>query len=51
MKTVKYVGDYEAHLPSLGKFVKPGDELEVDDDFVNVLFILVENTQTEGDKE
>lgn len=53
MKTVKYVGDYEAHLPSIGVFVKPGDEIEVDDDFVNGLFVLVEENEAQklkGDK-
>ncbi len=42
MKKVKYVGQYEANLPTLGIAVTPGDVIDVDDNFENVLFVLVE---------
>ena len=49
MKNVKYVGTYEAYLPTLGIYVVPGDVIEVEDDFESVLFVLAENaTVTEA---
>ena len=47
MKNVKYVGSYEAFLPTIGKQVIPGDVIEVEDDFENVLFVLVEENAPE----
>ena len=44
MKHVKYIGTYEAYLPTLGVYVVPEDVIEVEDDFENVLFILAEST-------
>ena len=41
MKKVKFIGAYEALLPTLGITVKPEDVIEVEDDFDNVLFLLV----------
>lgn len=38
MKKVKYKGDLPALLPTLGIEVKPGDVIEVPDDFVNANF-------------
>lgn len=44
MKKVKYTGDLPATLPTLGLEVKPGQEIEVPDDFNNALFVdVVEN--------
>ena len=45
MKKLKYVGQYEADLPTLGIAVTPGDVIEVEDNFENVLFVLVEEVK------
>lgn len=37
-KNVKYVGEPDADLPSLGLFVRKGDVISVPDDFENGLF-------------
>lgn len=50
MKKVKYVGEFEAVMPSLNVSIKPGDIIEVDDDFYNSNFIPVEDTKKKGDK-
>jgi len=41
LKKVKYIGDYDADLPTLGIAVVPGDVIEVEDTFESVLFLLV----------
>lgn len=38
MKKVKYVGDTEVALTTLGLVVKNGDVVDVPDDFANELF-------------
>lgn len=38
MKSVKYVGELGADLPSLGLFVVKNDVIDVPDDFENGLF-------------
>jgi hypothetical protein len=48
MKNVQYVGSYEAFLPTISKYVNPGDVIEVEDDFDNVLFVLVEENVPEA---
>jgi len=43
MKNVRYVGTYEVYLPTLGLYAAPQDVIEVEDDFENHLFVLVED--------
>lgn len=50
MKKVKFIGEDEKILPTLGITVKPGDELDVPDDFANALFVSVEDSRKKGDK-
>ncbi|GEM_PF-5873463 len=45
MKSVKYMAEYDGNLPSLGISVKPGDVIEVEDDFDNALFVLVDDAE------
>lgn len=50
MKKVKYTGEFEAVMPSLGITVKPDDVIEVDDDFSNSNFTPIEEVKKKGDK-
>ncbi len=51
MKKVRYEGEEEKILPTLGIKVNKGDEVDVPDDFANIHFILVGNKQIKkGDK-
>lgn len=50
MRKVKYIGEIEAILPNLGISIKPGQEIEVDEDFNNTLFVPVEEIKTEKGK-
>lgn len=50
MRKVKYIGETEAILPHLGVAVKPGEEIEVDEDFNNTLFVPIEEVKVEKRK-
>lgn len=48
---VKYVGDVDLLITNLHKVVKPGEVLDVDDKFDNVLFVPIEEeTKKEAKK-
>lgn len=48
MKTVRYVGAWEADLVTIGLHVKPGDIIEVPDTFESASFIPVKNAPTKA---
>lgn len=51
---VKYVGEIDVMIPTLGIQVKKGDEIEVPEDFSNANFVPVEekvNSKKKGDNE
>lgn len=50
-KRVRYVGDHEVVIMSTGQVVKPGDEIDVDDAFVNALFVPVKPKKSRKETE
>lgn len=52
MKKVKYNGDLEVIMPTIGITVEPGDVIDVEDDFENGKFTPVDDTNnTKGDNQ
>lgn len=49
-RKVRYVGEREVVIPSTGQVVRPGDEIEVGDDFVNAAFVDVPSVPAKKSK-
>lgn len=51
MKRVRYIGDEPVTIISLNLDVKPDDEIDVPDDFLNAKFVEVKPKKTASTKE